>query len=243
MFFPRECVVCGKRLRMEERHLCIFCESELPLTYYWQRLRNPMADRLNALIQKRIEDKFNVNPQPGGKPIPYAGAAALFFYHGESGYKKIPQRIKYHADFLEGRYYSGILGQFLGRSEQYKDIDTIIPVPLHWTRRWKRGYNQAEVIAGAIAKALGAELRKDILRRRRATRTQTKLAVEDKMRNVRGAFTLNRKFRNSGIRHILVVDDVFTTGATMASCFMALREHFGPETRISVATLGFVSPY
>ena len=121
----------------------------------------------------------------------------------------------------------------------------IMPVPLHWAREWKRGYNQAEVIASALASETGVPLRTDVLKRRRRTRTQTRLDIEGKARNVAGAFSVSDDaaviFRSGGnVRHILLVDDVFTTGSTLTACFTALRTVFPPGVRISVATLGFV---
>ena len=97
----------------------------------------------------------------------------------------------------------------------------------------------------AIASSLGTEMRTDILKRRKRTRTQTRLNVEEKARNVAGAFEVTGKacdtFRSrTDIRHVLIVDDVFTTGSTLMACFTALRTVFPPSVRISVATLGFV---
>ena len=118
----------------------------------------------------------------------------------------------------------------------------IIPVPLHWSRRWKRGYNQAEEIASGVAAEAGVPLRTDILYRCRRTTTQTKLDIEGKARNVAGAFALRKGSIPSDTmpRHILLIDDVFTTGSTLHACFVALREVFPAGVRISVATLGFV---
>ena len=113
------------------------------------------------------------------------------------------------------------------------------PVPLHWTRRWSRGYNQAECIAKTLAEELGAEMRTDILFRRRRTATQTRLSVEQKGKNVHGAFKAIAQ--DPAPVHVLLIDDVFTTGSTLMACFMALREAFpSSAVRISVATLGFV---
>ena len=122
----------------------------------------------------------------------------------------------------------------------YSDIDAVVPVPLHWTRRWSRGYNQAEVIGKVIASALGVPLRADILKRLRRTRTQTKLSIEGKTANVRGAFGVRKGSDINGLSHILLVDDVFTTGATLHSCLLALREEKSFPIKISVATLACV---
>ena len=137
-----------------------------------------------------------------------------------------------------------MLGKRLASSEAFQDVDMVIPVPLHWTRKWKRGYNQAEVIASAVAESLGAPMRTDILKRCKRTSTQTKVEVEEKRKNVSDAFAAvipsSADISPDEVRHLLIVDDVFTTGSTLFACFVALRSIFPPSVRISVATLGFV---
>ena len=129
----------------------------------------------------------------------------------------------------------------MGESRHFEDVDVIIPVPLHWTRRWKRGYNQAEVVAGAIAEHLDVDLRTDILKRSRRTRTQTKVDPSQKSENVRGAFSVNEtRWQEENYRHIVLVDDVFTSGSTLHNCFLALRSVLPVSVRISVATLAYV---
>ena len=117
-----------------------------------------------------------------------------------------------------------------------------MPVPLHWSRKWKRGYNQAEILAQGIAMEMRIPVRTDLLRRIRRTATQTRLGIEAKGENVAGAFCANIKKPDTikGIRHVILIDDVFTTGSTMTECFMALRKVLPPEVRISIATLAFV---
>lgn len=225
LVIPRTCPVCGRPLGVHERHLCLYCAADLPLTYYWERSHNPMADRLNAAL-------------PEQEGMPYAYAAALFFYDEDVPYKMIPRMLKYENGIGIGQYFAAELGRYLSGSEWFRDVDTVIPVPLHWIRRWRRGYNQAAIIARAVAREVGAECREDVLRRRRRTTTQTRLGGDARARNVRGAFCVRKKA--PGIRHVLLVDDVFTTGSTTAECFRTLRAALPPEVRISVATLAFV---
>lgn len=235
LLVPRTCIVCGCRLLQHEEHICLSCHMDMPVTYFWKMSHNPMADRFNEMIENGLSD--------GAERYSYA--AALFFYHSEAGYRHIPYQIKYHGNTGAGKHFGSMLGRKLASDALWSDLDIIIPVPLHWTRRWKRGYNQAEVIASGIASETGVKMRTDILERRRRTKTQTKLDIDGKARNVAGAFAVSSDaeavFRNGGkVRHILVVDDVFTTGSTLHACFQALRKVFPPSVRISVATLGFI---
>lgn len=241
ILLPRICCVCGRRLLKGERHLCMGCRLEMPLTHFWDMTHNPMADRFNCLIQKWLDERDSSQPEIRE---PYAFAAALFYFREDDRYKEIPYRIKYQGDIPAGIHFGRMLGKRLAGSEIWKGADVVIPVPLHWTRQWKRGYNQAEAIASGLAEALGAQLRPDILIRYRRTETQTILEGPEKAANVAGAFRGNlHKIPQdslSGIRHLIIVDDVFTTGSTLMACFTALRSVFPPGVRISVATLGFV---
>ena len=225
---PRTCLVCGKQLGAEEQHLCIWCASDVPLTYYWEQLHNPMADEFNAMLERLREP---------GETLEYARAAALLFYHHENPYKRIPQELKYKRNLRAGRFFSARLGRYLASSPHFADVDVVIPVPLHWLRQWRRGYNQAAVIAAELARELGATLRTDVLRRARRTRSQTSLSAEDRLRNVSDVFSVRHPV---SARHLLIVDDTFTTGATLSTCVRVLRAALGPSVRISIATLAVV---
>ncbi|HKJ19917.1 MAG TPA: ComF family protein [Woeseiaceae bacterium] len=99
------------------------------------------------------------------------------------------------------------------------DIDAIVPVPLHWRRRWFRGFNQAHEIGKPVARYLGLPLVRGVVRRR-ATPSQSGLNAHDRARNLRGAFVVRRPIAH---RHLLIIDDVITTGATVRQLCRALR--------------------
>lgn len=228
LLLPRSCLVCGRKLGAREAHLCIYCAADLPFTYYWERRHNPMADQFNALLER-----FRL----AGEPMLYVPAAALLFYHHENPYKRIPKALKYGGNLPAGRAFASCLGRYLASSPAFQDVDTVLPVPLFWWRKYRRGYNQAEVIAAALARELGADLRVDILARARRTRSQTRLDAESRLQNVQSAFRVRKKCPGA---HLLIVDDTFTTGATLLACYMALRAALGPQVRISIATLSVV---
>lgn len=238
LILPRTCIVCGKRLYTFEEHICTGCLADLPLTYGWSLSRNPMAEKFNVLIQRDICQEMQPC-QPTRSHIPYSNAASLFFFNSEAPYRKIPYSIKYHGDISSGLFFGAMLGKKIACSPALEGIDMVIPVPLYWSRRWKRGYNQAEVIARGIAGAIGSTVRTDILYRKRHTVTQTRLGTDDKSRNVKDAFGVRKKFP-AGTGHILLVDDVFTTGATLHSCWQAVKAA-ADDIRISIAALAMVS--
>lgn len=238
ILMPRRCVVCGETLALHEKYICIGCLADLPRTYFPKMSRNPMADRLNDLINRDLEQGANAA---------YSFASALFFYDANSNYKYITRALKYHGQIGLGRYFSNILGIEIASSALYADVDAVVPVPLHWIRKLRRGYNQAEVIADEVGRHLGAEVFKNILHRRSRTRSQARLSLDDRTRNVASAFKVSDEYAQEISKghinmphHVLLVDDVFTTGATVHSCIAALRGVFPPSVRISVATLAVV---
>ncbi len=254
MFLPRTCLVCEAKLSADEKFMCADCEEDIPLTYYWDIPYNPAADRLNEAIQHKfdtlpypdstsesqtVDSQWETEDKPRLEYEPYARYAGLFFYNNDNGYRYICQHLKYDGDIALGRHYSHMLGEKLAGSELFRDVDLVVPVPLHWTRQWKRGYNQSAVIASEVAAVLGAVHKPRLLLRCRRTQTQTVLSVEEKKLNVAGAFTVNRRaIPSKPPQHILLIDDMLTTGATIAACHAALRKVFPTSVRISAASLG-----
>lgn len=223
---PRVCIVCGRMLIPSETHICMECLEDLPLTRFENQSRNPMADMLNAALPD--EDR-------------YAYATALFFYSPGSGYDNITKSLKYKANFSAGKFFAGMLGERLARSPLYADVDAVVCVPLHRLRKWRRGYNQAEIIGRCIAGELGVPLLADAMERGRRTDTQTRHNAEERRANLAGVFRVNgKRLAGKAFRHILIVDDVFTTGATLASCLQTLRKEVGKDVRLSAVSLAYV---
>lgn len=214
---PRRCAVCGGELPRGVDFVCTMCRYKAPLTGFWREADNPMKERLTALVH--VEH-----------------ASALFFFSGGSGWREVIHRFKYggrwRAAYRLGRRY----GAELKAGGLYGDIDVVVPVPLHYRKLLHRGYNQSTYIAQGIARELGVKVDTRILRRKRNNPSQARTMPAERWDNVTDLFEVRRSARISGERHILLVDDVFTTGATVISCIEALRRS-QPRCRISVAAL------
>lgn len=251
LFFVRECAVCGAELESEQGgvvqtvesdgHLCGRCMADIPLTYFWSYSENAAMETF-------------------GERCHVHNAAALFFYRHDSGYCEIVRRFKYRGDTALGLWAARMLGDYMASGGLYTDVQAVVPVPLHWRKRFKRGFNQAEIVARGVAERLsagygpaaaddcrernpasgGLPVVTGLLYRRRYTRTQTRRQAGQRVRNVAGAFGVRSReigrLRAAGVRHILIVDDVLTTGATLTECVRLLEPCF----TVSVATLGFV---
>lgn len=232
LILPRVCVVCGRPLHLRERFLCLPCKADLPYTRFEKSHHNPMADKYNDSLNRIIPDFAQ----------PYQYAIALLYYSHDNPYSNIPQRLKYMGDIPEGRYFSRLLGQKIAQAQHLKGIDLVVPVPLNPWRKFKRGYNQAAVIAKEVARCLNSNYLDDALLRQRRTKSQTRLSAEQRANNVSGAFRINPKAedRLRKAQHILLVDDVFTTGSTLGECHKCLREIVPASVRLSIATLSCV---
>ena len=165
VLLPRACIVCGERLNIDEKRLCLGCQAQMPLTYFWSMDHNMMSDKFNELIQKHMSSSAT----PWSER--YAYACALFFYSEEADYKILLYDLKYRGDTWIGHNFGQVLGRRMASCRWFEDADAIVPVPLHWRRKWSRGYNQAEVIAEGLSAAMGVPVRTDILYRRKATKT------------------------------------------------------------------------
>lgn len=214
LFFPPTCAACGRELKGEDDFLCPYCRWEIPLTRFWEREDNPLAERLR-------------------EQLPVERAAAFFFFAHDSNLRTLIHNFKYRRQWAAARK----MGEWFGGEarEYYRDIDVIIPVPLHPLRRMKRGYNQSEYIAQGIARALGKPVDTRSVRRTKHTRPQALHTGIDRWANVENIFRARRPETLKG-KHILLVDDVLTTGATILSLAATILRA-APDARISIAAI------
>ena len=164
-------------------------------------------------------------------------AAALFYYEAGSEVSRIIHELKYHDHPEVGVAMGRMTAEELAPTGFFEGIDLIVPVPLAPKRRRQRGYNQSEELAKGVAEVTGLAGATDAVARVVATETQTHKTLRQRMENVEGAFRLTGKVDLQG-RHVLVVDDVVTSGATVCACVEAMMPSGG--LKVSVLSLGVV---
>lgn len=215
---PRLCVVCGQRLAPTERSLCSVCLFHLPRTDFHQKpLDNPMAQLFwgQAPIEK---------------------AAALFYYHPHSETAQLVYRLKYNNRPDIGEDMGRVMANELQAADFFSDIDVLLPVPLASKRLRQRGYNQSEQLAKGISDITHLPIVSKALRRKHFQQSQTTLNRWQRQENVEDTFWLKDGSQLQD-KHVLLIDDICTTGATLISCANTLKDIKG--IRISVLTLGF----
>jgi ComF family protein len=216
LIYPNNCLLCGKSLVKTESHLCLYCQFSLPKTNYHLQQNNP--------VEKRFWGKVTIEH-----------ATSLFYFQKGSSVQQLLHELKYRGNKEIGEMLGSHLGLELLQSTFYKDIDVIVPVPLHKNRYRKRGYNQSECIANGISSVLKKPVDTTTLIRTVETATQTKKGVFERWENMNGIFALadNQTFNN---KHILLVDDVLTTGSTLEACARTIVDGQN-KARVSVVTL------
>ncbi|WP_321478670.1 ComF family protein [uncultured Bacteroides sp.] len=216
LFFPRCCVVCGNPLLDAEEVLCVKCNMDMPRTGYHFFPENP-AERL-FWGKIRIER-----------------ATSFFFYLKGSDYKNILYDLKYRGNKKLGETMGRFIATELCCSHFFEGIDVIIPVPLHPDKKIKRGYNQSDWIAKGVAAVSGISVNLAAVTRIKDTETQTKKTNFERWENVSGIFELISSPSCFEGKHILIIDDVLTTGATIIACASAFNGI--SNLRVSVLTL------
>lgn len=219
LIYPERCVACDNKLITQERVLCTSCLYKLPRTHFHKVPGNP------------IEQSFW-----GRQSI--ERATAYFFFKKASIYQTLLHQLKYHGHADVGIEMGRQFGAELMKSDDFMSIDYIVPVPLHKKKKRKRGYNQSALIAEGMAEFLNAELDEGILIRTSFTETQTKKGRYERWENVEKVFKCKKTKKIEG-KHLLIVDDVLTTGATIEGCIQVI--HKAANVKISVATLAYAA--
>lgn len=214
--FPRRCHLCGASLPANLKYVCPICLSKLPRTHYHRIAMNPMEQRFAGLF-------------------PFEKASGHFFYSSKSELSKLVVDFKYHQFPGLARYLGIIMGKELYSTPFLSDIDIIIPVPMHFLKYGRRGYNQAEELAKGISDSTKIPVFKNLVAIK-GHKTQTKKTHQQRAANILGIFKVRKPEDLTG-KHILLLDDICTTGSTLREAAKTLHAS-APGIRITLLTLG-----
>jgi ComF family protein len=218
LLFPHVCSGCGTDILNEGTMLCMRCIDAMPETNFELHENNP------------VERIF------WGR-LPLIAATAQFYFNKESLMQHLMHQFKYKGDKDLGYQLGRLMGEQLKRSGRFP-VDAIVPLPLFPAKERKRGYNQATVLSEGLAEILNIPVLTNVISRPQHTETQTRKGRIERWKNIDGKFVLTdiSQVRN---KHLLLVDDVVTTGATLESCGIELLK--GENTSLSLATFCIAS--
>lgn len=197
LFYPQNCPVCNQILRMNEAFICLTCETKLPALPY-------------AIFDKNPIEKLFFNN------IPINGATAYLSFVENGSAQKLIHQIKYNGAANLGRFLGTKAANHLLRIAPNYKPEVILPIPLHFSKEKKRGYNQAQLLADGFKEVYGLQHTNNIVSRNKATLSQTKKNRYERFANMEGVFSVlkPKAIKN---RHVLVIDDVITSGATTSA--------------------------
>ncbi len=217
LYFPKNCPACGRPLRLFGANICGRCSQNLPETHFFEAPGNP------------IEKIFY-----GRLPV-HAGAAAWYF-HKNSALQALLFQLKYKSNEDVGLFIGKQMGALLAASERFATIDALVPVPLHPQALSKRGFNQAALICEGIGQVWHKPVLRSAITRTKHTNTQTKQSRAVRWENMENAFSIKEHTSITG-KHLLLIDDVITTGATIEACGKTLLSV--KDVKVSVAAAAY----
>lgn len=223
---PPVCHICGENLIPGEEYVCLSCECQFPRTHfenYWLDTSGINTD-LNPM-----EERF-------AGQIPLERAIPFLFYSRSNITATLVHDFKYRNFPNLATRLGALAAGEIASTGFFNGIDLILPVPLHWIKQYRRGYNQSERIARGISSVTGIPVGAH-LRAVKGHRTQTSLTREERMQNTAGVFGVRHPEQIDG-RHLLLVDDICTSGATLLSAAKAVVA-VCPKARFSILTIGF----
>ncbi|WP_418511087.1 ComF family protein [Corallibacter sp.] len=215
LFFPKVCYACNGLLHDHESYICTTCRHDLPVTNF------------------HFNDDLTVSKTFYGRAV-IEQATALLRFTKKGITQKLIHNLKYKNHEEIGVFLGDWLGSELKTIESYKNIDIVIPVPLHKKKLKKRGYNQVAKFAQQIAKALDAEYTSSVLIKVTNTASQVHKNRFSRLLNTHEIFVVKNNSEIEG-KHILLVDDIITTGATLEACINVLSN--ANNVKISIATM------
>ncbi len=219
LFYPHTCTGCGSDLLEDDQLLCLKCIHQLPHTNFANIKNNP------------IEKYF------WGR-IPLTAAYSQFYFSKEFLIQHLIHQLKYKGNTQIGFYLGEMMGKTLLSSSRFNDVDALVPLPLYPDKEHKRGYNQATVICNGMSSIMNIPVLNGAVTRQHATETQTRKHRTERWENVKSSFkVVNEKELKD--KHLLLVDDVVTTGATLEACGSAIVQEV--NTRLSIATLAYAA--
>ena len=214
LFYPRVCAACGEALLKDEETVCLKCRYTLPRTGYELNPDNPVAQSFYGRV-------------------PFHAVTSCFFFAKSGKVQHLIHQLKYKGNKEAGVFLGQQIGESIKEAPLFQGIDFLIPVPLHPKREKQRGYNQSLMIAQGIHEVTGIPIGDKCLVRVVYTATQTHKTAEERYKNVKDIFEIRFPEELEG-KHVLLIDDVLTTGATLESCAHQLE--IIPGIKISVAT-------
>ena len=217
LYFPKNCPACGRPLRLFGANICGRCSQNLPETHFFEAPGNP--------IEKIFYGRLPIN----------AGAAAWYF-HKNSALQALLFQLKYKSNEDVGLFIGKQMGALLAASERFDTIDALIPVPLHPQALSKRGFNQAALICEGIGQVWHKPVFTGAITRTKHTNTQTKQSRAVRWENMENAFSIKDPTSITG-KHLLLIDDVITTGATIEACGKTLLSV--KDVKVSVAAAAY----
>lgn len=216
LFYPHYCAACGGRLQENEEALCRECLDNMPRTPYLLNDGN--------LVERLFWGKF-----------PLGRATAFFFYRPGDVYAEVVHLLKYKGRSDLGCAMGRLMAKELITRSFFDGVDVLIPVPLHEKRLKQRGYNQSERIAMGVSELTGIPVWLSAVRRVKYTETQTQKTAQERFENMKEVFKLNMSTRELQDKHVMLIDDVLTTSATLTACADTLKDIQG--ITISILTL------
>lgn len=217
LFFPKICACCDTHLLEMETSVCLLCRHELGSTGF--------SFEWDNTLEKSFYGR-----------IPLESATALFYFLKKGKIQRLIHQLKYKGQQEIGIFIGNWLGDEMLESHRFSTIDQIIPVPLHPKKLKKRGYNQLDTFGRTLSEKLQIPFSNNLLIKVSTTKTQTKKIRFDRWRNVHELFEVQTPHLLEN-RHVLLIDDIITTGATLEACFEALRNV--NNLKISIACMAY----